>query len=117
MMSDDMTNAELERLYGPFREIDRKREAKLIEADQWQRILTITSEDVPYDDLPEDERPSDEELEDRGETREEYMGFMLFAGVGHHRVNVEAIYESARPMPEDLVIENFYFDDKFIEAP
>jgi hypothetical protein len=113
----EMSNEELAKRYGPFREIWREREQVLLSSpDGYLHILTVTSDDVAYEDLPEDDRPSDEELEDRGETREDFMGSMLFATVGHHRVNVEVIYESARPMPADLVIENFYFDE-FIEAP
>ena len=57
-----MSNEELVKLYGPFKEIWRERESELIKDGDFQHILTITSEDTPYEFLPEDDRPSKEEL-------------------------------------------------------
>lgn len=111
-----MTNEELRKRYGPFKEIWRERESELVKKGKFRNVLTITSEDIPYEDIPEDDRPSAKELKERGETKKTFMGTMLFARVGHHLVNVEAIFESAKPMPEELTVRDFWFDE-FIEAP
>jgi len=113
---EPMTNERLVKLYGPFHRINRDRETELTKTGKWQHILTIIGCDVPYDELPEDDRPSDEELKDRGDTRENFMGYMQEATVGHHRVNVDEIFESTKPMPEDFKILDFWFDD-FLKAP
>ena len=111
-----MSNEELEKRYGPFSHIDRERETELRHEGKWRYILTIIGYDVPYEDLPEDDRPSDEELQERGETRESHMGYRQDAVVGHHGVNVDEIFESAKPMPEGFEIKDFWFDD-FLKAP
>ena len=113
----DLTNKELVELYGPFKRITRQQEATLAAQGKWLHILTIIGCDVPYEDLAEDNRPSDEELKDRGETRENHMGYTQEATVGHHLVNVDEIFESAKPMPDDLVIHDFWFDETHLKAP
>jgi hypothetical protein len=89
MTSKKLTNKQLVELYGPFKEINRAKERKLIAAHKWQHILTIKNCD------------SDEEPD----------GFTMYAHVGHGLVDVSAIFESEKPMPEDLEINDFWFDD------
>jgi len=110
-------NEMMGKLYGPFKHIWREEEAKLCAAGKFQHVLCITSEDVPYEDLPKEERPVAAELKERGETKEDYMGSMFFANVGHRLVNVEVIFESTKPMPEGLMFENFWFDEEHLKAP
>ena len=85
-------NAELVRRYGPFTAIGREQEARLIARDEWRRILTIKSGD-----------------DDNGK-------FSMHAHVGHGLVNVDIIFQSTNPMPEDLEIPDFWFDDH-LKAP
>lgn len=91
----NMDNDELHKLYGPFRLINRVKESDLLKLGKWQHILTIGGMDS---DKSED-------------------GWTMWAEVGHHLVNVEAIYESTNPMPPDLTVDDFWFDDEFIKAP
>lgn len=105
--------------FGPLKRIDRKREAVLMKQGKFRNVLTLIDYDVGYEDLPEDDRPTDEELEERGETREEYTAGRHEAVVGHHLVNVSEIYESKKPMPEDLRIEDdgiWFGDDGLPES-
>jgi hypothetical protein len=106
--------ADLVKQFGPFKRINRGRETQLIQQGKHCNILTQVSFYVPYEDLPEDERPSDEELQELGETKENYMGNGCSIEVGHRLVNVDEIYESTRPMPLDLMLEgneNVWFGD------
>lgn len=92
--------------FGPVKLIDKARVKVLLVEDKWRHILTLMVNDVPYEDLPESEKPSDEELEQRGETRDEFSMGMHYASVGCHRVNVQEWYETALPMPENLELED-----------
>jgi hypothetical protein len=108
------TVKELVREYGPFKRIDRKREAALLKAGKYRHIFTLMSVDVPYADLKKEDRPSKMELKERGETKDEYTASVPYASVGHHLVNVDEIFESKKLMPEDLSMEGFdqlWFED------
>jgi hypothetical protein len=112
--------SDLIKAYGPFKLIYRAEERKLIKDDKANHILCVMSCDVPYADLPPDEQPSDEELKERGETKETHMGSVLYVEAGHHLVNVDEIYQSAKPMPLTLMIqgnENVWFGDNGLPSP
>lgn len=97
--------ASVQKEFGPLKLIDRKREA-VLRKREGNFVLTIMSYDVPYEDLDEDERPTEKELEERGETPENYTQCFFYAEVGHHIVNVEHLYESKKPMPPDLKLDD-----------
>jgi hypothetical protein len=61
--------------YGPLKKIWRTEESKLLEEGKWQQVLTL----------------------------QEFEG-KFHLSVGHHLVNVQEIYETAKPMPEGLEI-------------
>jgi hypothetical protein len=90
----DVSNEELVKLYGPFTEIWREREAELMNQGKWRHILSIQSFD----------------------SEDEEDGTILTATVGHHLVNTETVFESAKPMPDNLRIDDFWFDD-YLKAP
>lgn len=91
--------------FGPLKPIDRKRE-EVLRKKEGNFVLTIMSYDVPYEDLSPDERPSEKELEEREETPEEYTQCFFYADVNYHLVNVERLYESAKPMPDNLELDD-----------
>jgi len=91
---DLTSNSDLVLRYGPFKEIGRAREKKLVDEGKWQHILTIKGCDS-------------DESED---------GYVMHAHVGHGLVNVETIFESTVPMPEGLEILDFWYDD-YLRAP
>lgn len=80
-----MTCDELHTKYGPFKEIWRDRETELLKQGKWRHILAIISTD--NDDAP------------------------LCASVGHHLVNVDVILESTKKLPEDLMVDDFWFTE------
>lgn len=92
--------------FGPFKVIDRQRETELINEGKSNHIYTIMVVDVDYDDLPESEKPSEEELEQRGETKDEFSMGMQYGAVGRHIVNMQEIYESSKPLPDELDLED-----------
>lgn len=89
-----ITNEELVRKYGPFKEIGRDRESVLLAEGKYRHIFTVKGEDS-------------DEHED---------GYIMHAHVGHGLVNVDAVFESTKAMPEDLEIQDFWFDEH-LEAP
>jgi len=114
------TVKELVREYGPFKPIVRARERQLLEEGRGAYVFALMSTDAPYEDIPEEERPTDEELVERGETKEDYSASVLYGAVGHHLVNVDELFESAKPMPMDLAIEgndNLWFGDDGLPNP
>ena len=74
---------ELYEKFGPFKEITRAREAKLMKAGKWRHVLCVISGDNDG----------------------------LAAAVGHHLVNVEVILESKKPLPKDLMVDDFWFTE------
>jgi hypothetical protein len=88
----DDFNYELVRRYGPFKEIGRAREAKLAASDMWKHIFTVKS------------------------CEDDDGNYTMHAHVGHGLVNVETIFESTNPMPEDLEVLDFWYDDH-LKAP
>lgn len=112
-MNIDIDVTKLVELYGPFKVINRERERELIKEGKEAHILTVCGQDVDYENLSEENRPSDEELKDRGETKEEYSTTILYASVGRRWVNMQEIYESTKPMPVELELEdkNIWFGD------
>lgn len=92
--------------FGPIKRIDRPRESQLLKEGKWQYILTITVEDVGYWDLPKKDRPTGAELKERGDTRNNFSIGMHFGEVGHRLVNMQEMYETAKPMPEDLTLSD-----------
>ena len=111
--------AEAVKQFGPFKLIDRKRESALLKQGKYRHIFTLVSYERAYEDLPEDDRPTDEELEERGESKEDFTQGAYEGVVGHHLVNVSEIYESRKPMPEDLRIEDdgIWFEEDGLPAP
>ena len=105
--------------FGPLKLIDRKREAALLKKGKHRHIFTLVSYERSYEDLPEEDRPTNEELEERGETKDEFTQGAYEGVVGHHLVNVAEIYESKKPMPEDLRIEDdgIWFEEDGLPAP
>jgi len=87
-------NEELVRRYGPFKEIGRAQEKELVDGGKGRHILTIKGCDS-------------DESED---------GYVMYAHVGYGLVNVDTIFESTIPMPEDLEIQDFWYDDH-LKAP
>ena len=77
--------------YGPFREIGRAEERRLLSEGKWRHLLAVC--DYDESELDEDD--------DR----------LLYAYVGHHLVNVQLILYSDKEMPEDLVVDDFYFTE------
>jgi len=105
--------AKVQKEFGPLKNIDRAREQELINEEKDLHILTLTGCDVGYDDLSDDDKPSDEEMELMDTNKEEYTTTMWTAFVGRRLVNVSEIYESAKPMPKDLEIQDdgVWFDE------
>lgn len=89
-----VTNKELVEKYGPFKEIGRDRESVLLAEGKYRHIFTVKGEDS-------------DEHED---------GYVMHAHVGHGLVNVDVVFESTKAMPEDLRIDDFWFDEH-LEAP
>lgn len=89
-----ITNEELVKKYGPFKEIGRDRESVLLAEGKYRHIFTIKGEDS-------------DEHED---------GYVMHAHVGHGLVNVDVVFEATKAMPEDLEIQDFWFDEH-LEAP
>lgn len=114
MNTPRVTTKQLLEMYGPFTLIKRAREAELMEAGKFQHVLTILSFERAYADLSKEDRPTGKELRDMGETKDTYSEPGFEGCVGHHLVNVHEIYESAKPMPEDLIIkdEDLQFGDE-----
>jgi hypothetical protein len=67
-------------LYGPFVEINRSEEARMMMAGKWRNILCVMS-----------------------------AGEILYAAVGHHLVNVDVILKTDKKMPENLRCDDFWF--------
>lgn len=117
-MTEKWTTTKLVEQFGPLKTLSREREFQLLQEGKHLHIFTVIGTDVGYDDLSEEDRPSDAELEDRGETKDEYSALVYHGCVGHHIVNVFEIFETSKPMPEDLVIEDedFHFGDDGLPA-
>ena len=71
---------ELYEKYGPFTEITRQKETRMMKAGKWRYILCVMS-----------------------------AGELLYASVGHHLVNVDVILKSTKKMPENLRVDDFWF--------
>lgn len=99
--------------FGPFERISRGREAQLLRHGLDRHLLTLVGYERAYEDIPEAEQPSDAELVERGETKEDFTRGAFEGFVGHHLVNVEEVYESAKPMPRDLRLgdDDIWFGD------
>lgn len=80
-----MTLEEVVQRYGPFRRVNRNREAVLRSTGDAARVLTVI--DSPDDD------------------------FRCEACTGFHFVNVWELYESTAPMPNDLVVPEVWWGD------
>lgn len=102
----DWTTQKVIEEFGPVTRITRAREDELIQEGKSAHVLTLVGADVGYFDLPVDDRPSEEVLADRGESRHEYSRTVFHAFVGRRIVDVEEIYETAKPMPADLEIQD-----------
>lgn len=71
---------ELYEKYGPFKEITRQQEIRMMKAGKWRYILCVMS-----------------------------AGELMYASVGHHLVNVDVILKSDKKMPENLRVDDFWF--------
>lgn len=112
-MPEKWTTERVVKEFGPIKQIDRARESELMQSGKWRHVLTLVSHEVGYLDLPEEDRPSDQDLKDQETTKEDFTTTGYTACVGHHIVNVSEIFETAKPMPEDLEIpdDEIRFDD------
>ncbi len=92
--------------FGPITRINREREEELIQEGKGNHILTLIGTDTGFHDLPANDRPSFIELAYRGESEEDYSRTVFSASVGRKIVNVEEIFETSKPMPSDLEMQD-----------
>lgn len=95
-VSKGMLLTEFIKQFGPLVPITNEESWALYKEGEWKHLFAIIGTDVDYEDLPEDERPTDEELKERGEAKEEYSQYLTEGIVGHHVVNVERRYKTAK---------------------
>lgn len=109
-MSEELHISRLIRDFGPVKAITRARERQLISEGKSNHVLTLVQRETSFFDLPEEERPSKQELEERGETEEEFSRVTFVGVVGHHVVNMYELYEFEKPLPEDLLLDDDSID-------
>lgn len=102
-----MVFADVVKQYGPLRPLTLNDSWRLSDEGKGDCILTIIGTDVPWEDLPENDRPSAQELAENfeDETPETYSELRMVGVRGHHIVNVEYRFATAKPLPPELDTE------------
>lgn len=102
-----MEFADVVKQYGPLRPLTQQESWQLNSEGKGEFIFTLLGTDVDWADLPEDDRPTAEELAENfeDETPETYTQFQMVGVRGHHVVNVEYRFATAKPLPASLDTE------------
>jgi hypothetical protein len=100
-----MTLKELVDQYGPLTPITANESSQLSNTGQSSRVFTVVGTDVFYDDLDDHERALYDVDPPNDADPEEDITVYISEGVsGHHIVNVDGRYRTAKPLPADLVV-------------